>query len=201
MRIKRDIRRWYWHTKVMIESAPEIYIADMTRRSQNVRGIEMTPCQQQSPDGKGMMDSLKFENPNILSVDFAIFDDHDFKNPKTGLDDEHCEGCLYPTFEDPASWVAFIEIKDCKPCNITDYKKKTKRQIFNVVKAFRNRKILQGEKVYGIISFPRKHVAFNDTLFGDMFVVRRYKHFTGINFYATNQAVIIDDLRIRPVIF
>ena len=92
----------------MIESSPEIYIADMTLRAQNVRSIEMTPCQQQSPDGKGIMDSLKFENPNILSVDFAIFD--------------------------------------------------------------------------------------------DMFITMRYKHFTGINFYATNQAVIIDDLRIRPVI-
>lgn len=184
----------------MIESSPEFFIADMTHRSQNMRGVEMTSYQQQSPDGKGMMDSLKFENPNILSVDFAIFDDHDFKHPKTGLDDEHCEGCLYPTFEDPASWVAFIEIKDCKPCHISEYKKKTKRQIFNVVKAFRQRGILRDERAYGIISFPRKHVAFNDTLFGDMFVARRYKHFTGISYYATNQAVIIDDLRIRPVV-
>lgn len=199
MRIKRDIRRWYWHTQILMESSPEIYIADMKNRSINARGIEMTSFQQASPDGKGMMDSLMFQNPDILSVDFAVFDDNDFKNPKTGLDDEHCEGCMYPTYEDPSSWVAFIEIKDCKPSNLVNYKKKTKRQIFNVVKAFRQKGILQGEKVYGIISFPRTHVAFNDTLFSDMFTIRRYKHFTGINFYATNQAVIIDDLRIKLV--
>lgn len=200
MKIKRGIRLCYWNTKIVIESAPKIYIADMTLRSQCTRGIEISSYQQMSPNGNGLMDSLKIENPNILSVDFAIFDNHDFRHPLTGRDDEHCEGCLYPTFEDPSSWVAFIEIKDCKPKNITKYKKKTKRQIFNVVKAFRRRGILKDEKVYGIISFPREHVAFNDTLFSDMFVTRRYRHFTGINYYATNEALIIDDLRIRPII-
>lgn len=79
MRIKNLIRRWFGRSVIVIESSPEIYVADMTNRSKNVRGIEITDHQQPSPDGKGMMDCLVFHNPNILSVDCCIFNDHDFK--------------------------------------------------------------------------------------------------------------------------
>lgn len=200
MRIKNQIRRWFGRSVIVVESSPEIYVADMTNRSQNVRGIEITDHQQPSPDGKGMMDSLVFHNPNILSVDFCIFDNHDFKNPRTGKDDKHCEGCMYPTLHDPASWMIFVEIKDCKVGNMTEYKRETKRQIFNAVKTFHRRGIILNERIYGIISFPRRHVSFNDSIFTDVYEITRLKHFTGIRYYATNEAFVIDDLRVRPEI-
>ena len=157
MRIKNLIRRWFGRSVIVIESNPEIYVADMTNRSKNVRGIEITDHQQPSPDGKGMMDSLVFHNPNILSVDCCIFNDHDFKNPRTGKDDKHCEGCYH-------------------------------------------RGIILNERIYGIISFPRRHVSFNDTIFTDVYETTRLKRFTGIRYYATNEAIVIDDLRVRPII-
>lgn len=200
MRIKNLIRRWFGRSVIVIESSPEIYVADMTNRSKNVRGIEITDHQQPSPDGKGMMDCLVFHNPNILSVDCCIFNDHDFKNPRTGKDDKHCEGCMYPTLHDPASWMVFVEIKDCKVRNMTEYKRETKRQIFNAVRTFRRRGIILNERIYGIISFPRRHVSFNDTIFTDVYETIRLKRFTGIRYYATNEAIVIDDLRVRPII-
>jgi len=200
MRIKNLIRRWFGRSVIVIESSPEIYVADMTNRSKNVRGIEITDHQQPSPDGKGMMDCLVFHNPNILSVDCCIFNDHDFKNPRTGKDDKHCEGCMYPTLHDPASWMVFVEIKDCKVRNMTEYKRETKRQIFNAVRTFRRRGIILNERIYGIISFPRQHVSFNDTIFTDVYETTRLKRFTGIGYYATNEAIVIDDLRVRPII-
>lgn len=172
----------------------------MTNRSKNVRGIEITDHQQLSPDGKGMMDSLVFHNPNVLSVDCCIFNDHDFNNPRTGKDDKHCEGCMYPTLHDPASWMVFFEIKDCKIGNMTKYKRETKRQIFNAVRTFHRRGILLNERIYGIISFPRQHVSFNDSIFTDVYETTRLKRFTGIRYYATNEAIVIDDLRVRPII-
>lgn len=200
MRIKNLILRWFGRSVIVIESSPEIYVADMTNRSKNVRGIEITDHQQPSPDGKGMMDCLVFHNPNILSVDCCIFNDHDFKNPRTGKDDKHCEGCMYPTLHDPASWMVFVEIKDCKVRNMTEYKRETKRQIFNAVRTFRRRGIILNERIYGIISFPRRHVSFNDTIFTDVYETTRLKRFTGIRYYATNEAIVIDDLRVRPII-
>lgn len=200
MRIKSLIRRWFGHSIVVMESSPDIYVADMTNRSRNARRIEITDNQQLSPDGNGMMDSLVFHNPNILSVDFCIFDDHDFKHPYALRDDKHCEGCMYPSLHDPASWMVFVEIKDCKPRFIKKYKQDAKRQIFNVVKAFHQRNIILKEHIYGIISCPRLHVAFNDSIFTDVFETTRLKRFTGINYYATNEALIIDDIRVRPKI-
>ena len=200
MRIKNLIRRWFDHSVIVVESSPEIFVADMTNRSQKTRGIEITGYQQSSPDGSGMMDSMVFHNPNILSVDFCIFGDHDFKHSYELRDDKHCEGCMYPTLHDPASWMVFVEIKDCKPRYIKEYRKEAKRQIFNAVKAFCRRKIILKERIYGIISCPRKHLAFNDSIFTDVYETTRLKRFTGIRYYATNEAFIIDDLRVRPKI-
>lgn len=78
--------------------------------------------------------------------------------------------------------------------------KEAKRQIFNAVKAFCHREIILKERIYGIISCPRQHVAFNDSIFTDVYETTRLKRFTGIRYYATNDALIIDDLRVRPEI-
>lgn len=200
MRIKRQIRRWFRKSVIIIESAPEIYVADMTNRSQNLRGVKFSDCQQLSPDGNGLMDSMVFHNPDILSVDCCVFNDHDIKNPRTGNDDKHCEGCMYPTLHGKDSWMTFIEIKDCRPSKIKEYKKEAIRQVFNTVKAFRQKRIIIDERIYGIISFPRRHLSFNDSIFTDVYETSRLKRFTKIRYFATNEAYIIDDLSIRPVV-
>jgi hypothetical protein len=83
---------------------------------------------------------------------------------------------------------------------MNEYKRETKRQIFNAVRTFRRRGIILNERIYGIISFPRRHVSFNDTIFTDVYETTRLKRFTGIRYYATNEAIVIDDLRVRPII-
>lgn len=199
MRIKNQIRYSYPETNIVIESSPDIYISDMRNRSNSSRGIEVSNVPQLSPDGNGMMDSTHFVNKDILSIDIAIFDDNQFKRPD-GTSDKHCECCLYPTHTDSSSWIAFLEIKDCKPSNFSNYKKYVKRQIFQSVKAFIRHDIIREEKIYGIISQPRRHTDFNDSLFIDQYETRRLKKFTGILYYGSNEVLVIDDLRIKPII-
>jgi hypothetical protein len=40
----------------------------------------------------------------------------------------------------------------------------------------------------------------NDSIFSDVYEITRLKRFTGIRYYATNESLIIDDLRVRPEI-
>lgn len=198
MRIKKQIRHSYPKTEIVIESSPEIYISDMRNRSNLSRGIEVSNIPQSSPDGKGMMDSTLFINKDRLSIDIAVFDDNQFKR-SDGTPDKHCECCLYPTYADPSSWIAFLEIKDCKPSNFSNYKKYAKRQVFQSVKAFIRNDIIREEKIYGIISQPRRHTDFNDSLFIDQYETRRLKKFTGILYYGSNEIMVIDDLSIKPI--
>lgn len=71
-------------------------------------------------------------------------------------------------------WMGFLEIKDCKPKNIVQYKDKTKEQIISTVRLFREKGILSSGRIYGLISFPRrKKVAFDQTIFEDVTAYKR----------------------------
>ena len=52
--------------------------------------------------------------------------------------------------------------------------------------------------------FSLKSSAFefdiNDSLFIDQYETRRLKKFTGILYYGSNEVLVIDDLRIKPII-
>lgn len=90
-------------------------------------------------------------------------------------------------------WMGFLEIKDCKPKNIVQYKDKTKEQIISTVRLFREKGILSSGRIYGLISFPRrKKVAFDQTIFEDVTAYKRLYKTEHIHFFAVNEIVVND---------
>lgn len=129
----------------------------------------------------------------MLSIDYNILEDDQFKD-NGGKDIQHCECCFFPTVNHDTSWLAFVEIKDCKPKNISDYKNKVKLQIILTVQMFRRANIIGRQQIYGIISFPRKKkTAFNQTIFDDYTGYKRLYKEHKIHFYATNKALVCDE--------
>ena len=180
-------------------SANTIFIADFTRRTQhsaNPRSVEISEVPPTMDDGSSV-DAVTFHNDQELPIEVATFDDYRFED-STGTNVEHCEGSLY-TLDNP-QWIAFFEIKDCEERNILNHKEKAVRQVTNVANDFRTRGIIGSEKVYGIISFPRKHTAFNDDIFGDIIEYTHLRRTTGILFYATNEVFILNHNELRPVL-
>ena len=122
---------------------------------------------------------------------FDLFGKHRFVSAER-KDLEHCECCFFP--ETPAArWVCFLEIKDCKPKNIPGYRSKAKQQVRSTVEAFRSSGILDKEKVYGVISFPRKKTAFNDLLFADPIEYKKWARDYRIHFFAANKVQVEQD--------
>ena len=120
--MKNRIRLHYPDSDISSRMADSFYIADFSERTNKVRKVEVhhsIPTCPLNPDNA--MDCVMIINDSRLGIDFNIFDDHQFKD-KEGNDLEHCEGCFYPTKNHDKSWIAMMEIKDCKPKNISDYK-------------------------------------------------------------------------------
>lgn len=188
---------------------PMIYIADFTERTKLLpikRHVEITPSQQADPNdatGATLMDSLMVHNVNGFSVEILLLDDNVFTNVVTGRahPNQHCEGCFAINAASSPKWVAFMELKDCADGSpfLAKHALKAKRQIYNVIQDLRARKIITTEKLFGIISWPQVKVSFNDMIIGaDMYAATRYKRFTGVTFYGTNEAFIISEELIRP---
>lgn len=170
-----------------------IYIADFSERSEKARGVEVHHSIPSSPnDAARKMDCLHINNKEMLSVDFNVFNDHQFKDADNH-DLEHCECCLFPTVNNDSTFVGFVEIKDCKSRNISDYKEKTKEQIVNTVKLFRKAGIIGNQEIYGIISFPRKKTAYDHNIFSDYTEYKRLYKAERIHFIAANEIYITND--------
>lgn len=188
---KTDILSAHPQTQFQELSASTIYIADFTRRTQGTthqRSVEVSDHTPTMDDGTSV-DAIVFHNTTRLQVEFSIFDDYHFEDI-TNTNIEHCEGGMYA--KESPKWVTFFEIKDCEERNILNYKQKAIGQITNVLNDFKTRGIIHDERVYGVISFPRKHTAFNDVIFGDMIEYTRLRRTTGILFYATNEVFIVN---------
>lgn len=196
---KTDILAVHPQTSFLEKSDATIYIADFTRRTQgtiNPRSVEISTSLPTMDDGIGV-DAVLFHNKKILPIEIATFNDYTFENI-AGDNIEHCEGGMY--IKDATNWITLFEIKDCDESNILNHKAKAIRQITNVSNDFRLRNIVTSELVYGIISFPRRHTAFNDDIFGDTIEYTKLKRSTGILFYATNEVFIVDMKGIKPVV-
>lgn len=178
-----------------------LYIADFTERTCSVRKVEIKDSCPVTPDGLQDMDCLVLDNPVPVSVEYSIFGDHQFKDEEEN-DVEHCECCLFPSEVDDRIWMLFIEIKDCKPKNIVAYKEKVKRQLISTVSEFRKYELLtNGNRVYGIISFPRRSkTSFNDFILGDVVEQKRLYEKYKILFVATNHLKIENTYIVNAII-
>lgn len=129
---------------------PQIHVIDLTRRTDNAQGLKIYNAQ---PEG---IDTLLIENPGLdISATFfkpQCFQEGDAHEP------DNCEGVFYVTDSTNETWVLFLEMKDCDVTNISRYFQKSKEQIINIVKIFRDKNIItENKKVYANISFPRRN--------------------------------------------
>lgn len=195
--MRNRIRQHFPATHITTRNVSDIYVADFSERTRKVRGIEVhntLPTCPNNPDKS--MDCVTILNPTSIDIDFNIFDDHQFKDSQ-GKDLRHCECCIFPTINHDKSWVTMLEIKDCKPKNISSYKDDVVEQIVNTTRIFRNKNIITTHKIYGVVSFPRSKVSFNNTIFGMPPEYKKLKKEHKILFAATNKIEIVDNSRIR----
>lgn len=190
--MKNKILSAYPQSSFQSSISQVIYVADFSERSRQKRGVEIHEQQPCSPNSSEYMDCLKLNNPQCLSIDFNIFDDNQFKDNER-KDCEHCECCLFPTENETDNWVAFIEIKDCKAKNISEFKDKAKSQIISTVKRFKEFDIIDKQRIYGIISFPRKeHLSANQTRLIDRYEYRELHKTEKIHLLISNELDIKD---------
>lgn len=196
MKMKSKIQAVYPQSVFCSSTAPQLYIADFTERTGSDRKVEFHEIIPKAPDSTTDMDCLVFENLSRLSVVCNIFDDNQFKDDN-GNDLSHCECVLFPEIERENIGIAFVEIKDCKPKNISVYKDKVKTQIISTVQIFRDKGIIENQRVYGVISFPRKNkVSFNQTIFDDATEYKRLHQKYKVRFFPTNSVSVVDEKRL-----
>ena len=196
MRMKNKIQAIYPQSVFCSSTASKLYIADFSERTNKERKVEFHEIIPKAPDNTSDMDCLAFENFSQLSVVCNIFDDHQFKDTK-GKDLPHCECVLFPESKRKDIGMAFVEIKDCKPKNISEYKAIVKNQIISAVQIFRDKGIIEKQRVYGVISFPRKNkVSFNQTIFDDATEYKRLHQKYKVRFFPTNSVSIVDEKKL-----
>ena len=125
------------------------YVVDYTEKTNSKRSVELLET---NPTD---IDPLTVHNPNPLYITTTIFKPQCFMDGKKEL--KQCECVMYLTANTPTSLVVFIEIKDCKPQNVSVYHKEIKEKFTVNINLFREKGIIPQDKVvYAIASFPRK---------------------------------------------
>ncbi|MCX4334570.1 hypothetical protein [Bacteroides acidifaciens] len=195
--MRNKIRAHFPDAAITRRNVATFYVADFSERTNSSRKIEIhstPPCCPINPSNA--MDCIEIRNPTTIDIDFYIFHDHQFKD-LNGNDIEHCECCFYPNTRNDKSWIVMLEIKDCKPKNISKYKIKVLDQIISTATIFRKKHIITSHKVYGIVSFPRSKVSFNNTIFGMPPEYKALKKKYNILFSATNSIEVVSDSLIK----
>ncbi len=194
--MKSKIRNNYPLSEFCSSTSAKIYLVDFTERTKSERKVEFHETIPLVPDSKKNMDCLILENPSQLSVVCNIFNDNQFKD-ENGNDLPHCECLMFPESKGDNTGTAFVEIKDCKPKNISVHKNKAKDQIISTVQIFRDKGIIDKQRVYGIISFPRMNkVLFNQTIFDDLTEYKELHQKYRVRFLPTNSILIINEKKL-----
>lgn len=195
--MRNRIRQHYPDTYITSRNVETLYVADFSERTQKTRGVEVHNTLPSCPiNPEKSMDCVLIKNSTNIKIDFNIFDDNQFTDDQ-GKDLRHCECCIYPSENHDRSWVIMLEIKDCKPKNISDYKKDVIEQIISTADIFRSKNIITSQKVYGIVSIPRSKVSFNNTIFGMPPEYKSLKKKHKILFAATNVIEIANNSVIK----
>lgn len=175
-----------------------IFIADFTKRTTKFeksqrRGVEFLFVQPCDPNNnRREMPCFVVNNPNHQSVDYNVFDDHQFKD-KYGKDVKHGECCFFPTKNDGRSWFCILEIKDCSVNQISGYKRNLAEKLESMINIFRN-DVSIPNKIYFIASVPRNKTALNHALLSDYVDMKKYRRAVLV---VTNSATIVDTHEIK----
>ena len=136
---------------------PQIHVIDLTRRTKGKKAMEIYDTK---PEG---IDTLLMENQGV-NISATFFKPQCFMY-ETGKEPDNCEGVFYPTDSTDKTWLLFLEIKDCNRTNISQYFRKAKKQIVQIVQIFREKNVIaQNKDVYANISFPREKARFYNQL-------------------------------------
>lgn len=169
--------------------AKEIFIADFTRRTGSQRGVEITVIQPFDPnDMTRRMPCFMIANPNEQCIEYNIFDDKQFIDENNNQL-KHGECCFFHSKNDGRSWFAILEIKDCSPKRITEYKKDIAEKAESMFNIIRN---IVGipNTIYFIASFPRSKTCFNQAMFDDYIDMKKYKKAFLVT---SNKSTVIDN--------
>lgn len=170
------------------------YVADFTKRTQKNaaaqrRSVEFLDDIPDNPnDPSKPMQCLTVENPNGISIDCNVFDDNQFVDIHNNQL-KHGECCFFPTNNNKDSWFSIAEIKDCRPSKTSAYKQDIQDKMDSMFQIFRN-EVLITNRIYFIISFPRKKSAMNDAIYTDYVALKKYKSFVPL---VSNRVVIKDE--------
>jgi len=131
-----------------IKDKEEFYVVDFTERTKSARSVEVL----ETPE----IDPLTVKNSTELSITTSIFKPQSLVDANN-KEIKQCECIMYPTQNNDSTWIIFVEIKDCKPNNAGGYHKEVKEKIITNVGFFREKGIIDSDKVvYAVVSFPRK---------------------------------------------
>jgi hypothetical protein len=127
-----------------------LYVVDYTERTASVRSVEVHNVKPMD------IDALIIHNPTDINISTSIFMPQCFID-ENNEEPKQCECVMYPTVLSAGTWIIFVEIKDCKPKNASNYHKEAKEKIIVNVQLFRDKEIIGNDKVvYAVVSFPRK---------------------------------------------
>ena len=169
--------------------AKEVFIADFTKRTESQRGVEITEIQPFDPnDATRKMPCFMIANPNEQCIEYNVFDEKQFVDEDNNqLKQGEC--CFFHSKNDGRSWFAILEIKDCMPKRITEYKKNIAEKAESMFKIIRN-VVGIPNTIYFIASFPRNKTCFNQAMFDDYIDMKKYKKAFLIT---SNKSTVIDN--------
>lgn len=182
--MRKIINRYFRGQSFISYNSVNLYIADHTNVSGNKREVECHETKPRAPECFVMV------NKSQVKIDFAPFANRVFRDADNN-EMEHCECVLFPFHFAKTAWMLFLEIKDCLPRNIGEYDVKSKDQVFNTIRYYRDKTIIEENRVvYGVASFPNcKIIPFpNFTL--EHQEIQRIKREKKIIFYATNSVEV-----------
>lgn len=176
-----------------------VFIADFSRRTNMLRGVEvfndMVP---ESPDNTEIpMDGFTIHNEGRLPFNVGVFDDPSFKdsNNKTI---KHTECVFFPEMGNDNCWIVCLEIKDCDPNNVSNYNAEIREKFINTRLELIRRGVSRSDnQYYGIASFPKVRLDFDDTIFNDQIEQLAFLKQNKIIIFASNSVRINENGVVR----
>ncbi|NDV46880.1 hypothetical protein D0T49_07445 [Paludibacter sp. 221] len=164
----------------------EIHIVDYTERTKSKRAV-VAHCVKPVD-----IDSLKILNPTKIHLTTSIFKPQCFIDAD-GKELKQCECVIYPTSYVNNYWILFVEIKDCKPKNLSRFSQDVKDKFIANVTIFRDKGIISKNKiVYAIASFPRRNKTDFHSHFIKISEVKKFLDSHNIIIKGTNKITIQD---------
>lgn len=171
-------------------SDKELYVVDYTNRTDSIRSVEVLNTKPID------LVPLTVCNPTGMDISTTIFKTQCFLGVD-GKEPKQCECVMSPANLTKDAWVLFVEIKDCKPKNISGYHQEAKEKIIANVQLFREKHILEEDKVvYAVVSFPRKEKANYHSHLIPASEWKRFRDDYKIMIKGTNAIRIKDEMRI-----